>query len=335
MTRPPSGRHGKDIEDLIVDFSAEPPFALGRFSRDGQRPFDGVAVRGRVVPLQDTPAAGLAMFDDWERLVGILSNWSEDRLEDGVPVDELHTHAPVVPSQLFCSGANYREHVIELVVAQQIEQQPGEDREALRSRAAAAMDERAAHGRPYAFVGLPSAVCGPYDDVILPAYGTQHDWEVELGVVIGRTGRHVPRDKALGYVAGYTIVNDITARDLVFRPDIPGIGSDWLASKNSPTFFPTGPYVVPAAFVDPADLGLVLRLNGEVMQNGRTSDMIFDVARLIEYVSTFTELRPGDLLITGSPAGNGAHHGRYLQAGDLVESEITGLGTQRNRCVAG
>ena len=161
------------------------------------------------------------------------------------------------------------------------------------------------------------------------------DWELELAAVMGRRAWRVPRVEALAYVAGYTICNDITARDHVNRPDLGGIGTDWLAGKNWPTFFPTGPYLVPAAHAgDPMALEIQLWLNGQLMQHSTTADMMFDLGRLIEHASSIAELRPGDLLLTGSPPGNGVVHGRFLRDGDVMEAEITGLGRQRNRCVA-
>ncbi|MDT7598804.1 MAG: hypothetical protein QOK26_881 [Pseudonocardiales bacterium] len=318
-----------------------PDAGIGRFSGADGVVFLGAVLGQDVVPL-GTTSFGMAgddpavLFGQWDRLVAALSTWSRTGPPPGVtirPLRELAVHPPVSPERVFQSGANYRTHVIDLIVAQKIGQHDGEDPAALRARAAEAMDARAARGTPYVFLGLPSAITGSFDDVVLPARGTEHDWELELGVVIGRPAYRVHRDQALEHVAGYTIVNDVTTRDLVFRPDVPGIGTDWLASKNAPTFSPTGPFLVPAAFVDPAALRVRLRLNGEVMQDGPTSDMIFDVARLVEHTSAITELRPGDLLMTGSPAGNGAHHGRFLRPGDVMEGEITGLGTQRNRCV--
>jgi 2-keto-4-pentenoate hydratase/2-oxohepta-3-ene-1,7-dioic acid hydratase in catechol pathway len=184
-------------------------------------------------------------------------------------------------------------------------------------------------GRP------PFAAVVMGDDVILPDTGTEHDWELELAAVMGRRAYRVSRRDALGYVAGYTIVNDITTRDRVYRPDLPGIGTDWLAAKNAPTFLPAGAWLVPAAFAgDPMNLRITLSVNGEVMQDESTADMIFDVARLIEHTSFITEMLPGDLLLTGSPAGNGASRGRFLKPGDVMEGSITGLGSQRNRCVA-
>jgi 2-keto-4-pentenoate hydratase/2-oxohepta-3-ene-1,7-dioic acid hydratase in catechol pathway len=152
--------------------------------------------------------------------------------------------------------------------------------------------------------------------------------------VIGRAARRVGNEDAMRYIAGYTICNDITTRDLVYRPDLERIGTDWIRAKNRPTFLPAGPYLVPAAFIpDPSDLVITLRHNGVVRQDELAKDMIFDIPRLVSYASALVPLTPGDLLLTGSPAGNGAHWGVFLAAGDVMEAEITGLGRQRNTCV--
>jgi 2,4-didehydro-3-deoxy-L-rhamnonate hydrolase len=308
-------------------------FVLGRFRGQDGAAFAGVVVDEGVIP-QSVLLPGTDDID------GALANWTVTfaALADlvpgyprgeSLPLDSLEILPPVTPRQVFQSGANYRTHVIDLVAARE------GDTEEVRSRAAAMMDARARNDQPYVFIGLPGALCGPYDDVILPDTGAEHDWELELAVVMGRRVYRVSRDDALDYVAGYTIVNDITTRDRVFRPDLPGIGTDWLAGKNAPTFLPAGPWMVPAAFAgDPMKLRITLSLNGEVMQDESTADMIFDVARLIEHTSSITAMLPGDLLLTGSPAGNGASRGRFLRPGDVMEGTITGLGRQRNRCVA-
>jgi 2-keto-4-pentenoate hydratase/2-oxohepta-3-ene-1,7-dioic acid hydratase in catechol pathway len=177
-------------------------------------------------------------------------------------------------------------------------------------------------------------MCGAYDDVVLPVDGIQPDWELELAAVIGRRARRVTPEDALDVVAGWTIVNDLTLRERIFRRDAPALGADWLAAKNSPTFLPTGPVLVPRASVpDPGDLRLQLRLDGEVMQDESTKDMIFDVARIVAHCSSVATLLPGDLVLTGSPAGNGLPRGRLLRAGDVMDATITGLGAQSNRCV--
>ena len=188
---------------------------------------------------------------------------------------------------------------------------------------------------PFVFTGLPSAICGPYDDVVLPRDGEQPDWELELAAVIGRPTRRAAVSEALDAVAGWVIVNDLTLREKVFRREAGPLGADWLAAKNPPTFLPAGPVIVPrSAIPDPGDLRITLRLNGQVMQDESTKDMIFDVSRIIAHCSAVATLLPGDLVLTGSPAGNGLAHGRLLRPGDLMESTIAGLGSQANHCVA-
>jgi 2-keto-4-pentenoate hydratase/2-oxohepta-3-ene-1,7-dioic acid hydratase in catechol pathway len=208
-------------------------------------------------------------------------------------------------------------------------------REEAQALGAKLMDERVAIGEPYIFLGAASAVSGPYDDVVLPRRGEQHDWELELAAVIGIGGRQIPKEQALSHVAGYTIANDLTTRDLVYRPDLKAIGTDWLRAKNAPTFLPLGPWIVPAKFIhDPQSLAITLSVDGQLMQDATTADMIFDVATLVSYASSLVTLHPGDVILTGSPAGNGMHHRRFLKPGDVIEASITGLGAQRNLCVA-
>ncbi|WP_107430377.1 fumarylacetoacetate hydrolase family protein, partial [Streptomyces bobili] len=253
---------------------------------------------------------------------------------EGRPLSDFRVHAPVAPRQVFQSGANYRQHVIDLHVAHRA---PGDDRpeEERRAEAADIMDRRAAEDLPYVFIGLPSAITGPYDDVVLPAWAEKPDWELELAAVIGRPAHRVSVEDAHQHIAGYTIANDLTDRATVFRRDMPQIGTDWLRSKNAPGFTPLGPWIVPAeSIADTGDLRLTLRLNGETMQDESTKDMIFSVARMVSYASQSARLLPGDLVLTGSPAGNGMHWGRLLRDGDVMEGAVTGLGVQRTRCVA-
>ncbi|EKX62049.1 FAH family protein [Streptomyces ipomoeae 91-03] len=206
--------------------------------------------------------------------------------------------------------------------------------EEARAEIAAVMDRRAAEDLPYVFIGLPSTITGPYDDVVLPSWAKQPDWELELAAVIARPAHRVSVEEALEYVAGYTIANDLTDRATVFRRDMKAIGTDWLRCKNAPGFTPLGPWLVPAGSIaDPGDLRVTLKLNGETMQDESTKDMLFGVARLVSYISQTARLLPGDLVLTGSPAGNGIHWGRLLRDGDVMEGSITGLGVQRTRCV--
>lgn len=316
------------------------PFALGTF-RASAEPFAGLVVADQVLDLESVslplggsrPLTTRVLLEAWSDIRPLLTGL----LGSGGTWHDLATldvRPPVEPRQVIQAGANYRTHVIDLAV-QHAELSDGRTVQQVRDETAATMDRRAVDGVPYFFIGLPSAITGPYDDVELPGYSASHDWELELAAVIGRRAFRVDAASALGHVAAYTIVNDLTTRDLVFRRDMPEIGTDWFRAKNAPGFLPLGPYLVPAEFVgDPSVLQLTLRLNGSVMQDESTEDMIFDVAALVAHASQTTPLLPGDLVLTGSPAGNGMHHGRLLRDGDVMESMITGLGHQRTRCIA-
>jgi 2,4-didehydro-3-deoxy-L-rhamnonate hydrolase len=332
-------------------------FVLGTFSIAGAPPFAGLVLNGKVISLDallplsrqlKTPLKGIESIAefllDWEANITSLTTILNARamLEQEktrnlfMDMHSMKIHPPLDPPEILCSGANYRKHVVDLIVAQgggpQTEGMNAEDR---RAYAEKLMDERALRGTPYIFSKLPSSITGPLDPIILPSNAKQPDWELELAVIMGRSARHVPRADALRYVAGYSIANDITARDLVFRSDLKAMGTDWVSSKSAPTFTPFGPFLVPARFIgDPQNLNIRLKLNGQLMQDESTEDMIFDVSRLIEYASSIVQLCPGDVILTGSPAGNGAYYNRFLQPGDVIESSITGLGEQRNTCIA-
>ena len=324
---------------LVMPHSVSPagPFALGTF-RAGGREFAGLVLGDRVHPIDD--AAGLhlpsvrQLLEHWDAVRPELAARAEGRPDNGFALAAVDVLAPVEPRQIFQSGANYRTHVMDLAAA---DRKPGDTRSAeeVRAEIGRLQDERSRSGEPYVFTGAVSAMCGPYDDVVLPTGTSKNDFELELAAVIGRPARRVSRETALDHVAGYTIVNDITTRERVWRRDLPELGTDWFKAKNAPTFLPTGPFLVPAEFVDdPMDLQITLRLNGRVMQDESTKDMIFDVAQLVAYCSQVATLLPGDLLLTGSPAGNGMHWGRLLRPGDVMEAEISGLGMQRNGCIA-
>lgn len=319
---------------------ASAPFGIGLFETQDGTTFTGLVTGGEVFELdQLVPGATLgALLGRWrEGLVMLSDARARVRAGEGHPLDTLRPLPPVTrASQIFQSGANYRTHVLDLIDAAERrgDNSDGFDAEA-REQAREQLDKRAKSGRPFVFSGSVHALAGANDDVILPYDRHQHDWELELAAVIGFPGRRLTRENALDIVAGYTISNDLTTRDALNRPDGASLGLDWLAGKNAPTFLPTGPYIVPAEFVaDPQDLRIELKVNGSTMQDGSTADMLFNVAQIIEFVSQVTELRPGDLVLTGSPAGNGASHGVFLKPGDLIEGHITGLGAHRNRCVA-
>jgi 2,4-diketo-3-deoxy-L-fuconate hydrolase len=325
-------------------------FSLGTFSHQGGDRFAGMCIGDRVLPLHalytvaldcgaewPANASVLDLLQDWDRNLVVLRALRERisaQHTGEVPMSKLRVHPPVdLPRQVLCTGANYRKHVIDLTLDMGVGPQ-GLEGPALRKWAEDMMDERQAHGEPYVFPKLPSAITGAFDAVVLPATTLKPDWELELAVIIGRPARNVTRERALDYVAGYSIVNDVSARDLIARTDYKMLGTDWLRSKSAPSFMPFGPVLVPACFVpDAQDLRITLKLNGQTMQDESTADMLFDVARQIEYITAHVQLWPGDLVATGSPAGNGTHYNRFLREGDLMESSIEGLGSQRNACV--
>lgn len=181
---------------------------------------------------------------------------------------------------------------------------------------------------PVLFAKAVSAYCGPNDTVLIPRGSTKTDWEVELGVVIGKTANYVPDEAAaMDHVAGYCIVNDVSERDFQLHR-----GPTWIKGKSAKTFCPTGPWLVTRDEVpDPQNLAMTLKVNGEVRQSGNTNTMIFGVSHLVWYLSQFFVLEAGDLIATGTPpgVGMGMKPPQYLKPGDVMELEIEGLGQQR------
>ncbi|WP_413451923.1 fumarylacetoacetate hydrolase family protein [Georgenia phoenicis] len=215
--------------------------------------------------------------------------------------------APIArPGTIVCIGLNYRDHAAETGAAIPAE--------------------------PVVFMKAPNTMVGPHDDVLVPRGSTKTDWEVELGVVIGRRARYLgSREEAAGVIAGYATSHDVSEREFQLER-----GGQWDKGKSCETFNPFGPYLVPAEEVaDPQDLRMTLSVNGVTRQNGTTATMIFDVLECVRYLSQFMVLEPGDVVNTGTPAGValGLPDTPYLRAGDVVELEIEGLGAQRQRLV--
>ena len=180
---------------------------------------------------------------------------------------------------------------------------------------------------PIIFMKATSAIVGPNDDLLIPRGSEKTDWEVELGIVIGKTAKYVSEDDALDYVAGYCTLHDVSER--AFQIERAG---QWTKGKSCDTFGPTGPWLVTKDEVpDPQNLGMWLKVNGETMQDGSTRTMVYGVRHLVSYLSQFMSLQPGDIISTGTPpgVGMGMKPPRYLKAGDVVELGIEGLGTQK------
>ncbi len=185
---------------------------------------------------------------------------------------------------------------------------------------------------PIIFMKATSAIVGPDDDLLIPRGSQKTDWEVELGVVIGRTAKYVSEDEALDYVAGYCVINDVSER--AFQTERSG---QWTKGKSCDTFGPTGPWLVTKDEVaDPQNLSMWLTVNGEKVQDGSTRTMVYGVKYLVSYLSQFMSLHPGDIISTGTPpgVGMGMKPQRYLKPGDVVELGIEGLGTQRQNVKA-
>lgn len=185
---------------------------------------------------------------------------------------------------------------------------------------------------PVIFMKATSAIVGPNDDVIIPRGSEKTDWEVELGVVIGKTAKYVSEADALDYVAGYCVSHDVSER--AFQSERQG---QWTKGKSCDTFGPIGPWLVTKDEVaDPQNLGMWLKVNGETMQNGSSQTMVYGVANVVSYLSQFMSLHPGDVISTGTPpgVGLGMKPPRFLKAGDVVELGIEGLGTQKQIFVA-
>ncbi len=314
-------------------------FAVGTFapSSEPSRSFPAlVRPNGEVLDLSGRFHDTHQIFDDWTVNFAVLGDLSADAKQPVEQLTELRALPPLSHPNLLMAGANYKTHVAQMLTKNKFNQhnrKPGESDEDFFQRNYQMMEARAREGTPFFWTGLHSSLVGANDDIVLPVLGEQPDWELELGVVIGGTGRFLTPEEAPSLIAGYMIVNDLGTVDIFKRPDV-NWGYDWI-SKHQPTFKPAGPFIVPAQFVDlDQDVRIKLSVNGQVMQDWPVNDFVFNPAQYITYASERIHLQPGDLLCMGSPPGNGAHHGRFLQDGDIIDGEITFLGRQQNRCVA-
>jgi 2,4-didehydro-3-deoxy-L-rhamnonate hydrolase len=311
-------------------------FGIGTFEHGTKRFPALVHPDGRVADLSSRFRDTHEIFEDWARNFDVLVNVAAKPDAAQHDFSALRPLPPLSHPNLLCAGANYKTHVAQMLTKNKFNQHnrlPGESDDDFYQRNYAMMERRAKEGTPFLWFGLHSSLSGANDDLVLPVLGEQPDWELELGMVIGGTARHATIEQAERLIAGYVMVNDVGTVDLFRRTDIPW-GYDWI-SKSQPGFKVAGPFVVPAQFVSMKDpFQIRLKLNGKTMQDWPASDMIFGPAQLTAYASERVNLTPGDMIISGSPPGNGMHHGVFLKPGDVVDSEITYLGRQRNRCVA-
>ena len=293
---------------------------LCTFERSGEQQAGVIASDQTVVVLRDLVAGAPAQIvpfiaagaELWKR-VGERAA----KATGGAPLGKTTLHAPIPrPSRnVFCVGWNYAEHFAE-----------GKGK---RGESGPQLAPQEIPEYPSLFSKNPATVIGPDASIRFPApHSSQLDWEAELAVVIGEGGRDISEADAMRHVFGYTCANDVSVRDVQRRH-----GGQWFKGKNFDTHLPMGPWIVTPDELDPADLAIRSRVNGVTKQDSRTKYMVFKIPRLIAEISAGCELWPGDVIITGTPAGVGFARTppEFMKPGDIVEIEIEGIGTLRNR----
>jgi 2-keto-4-pentenoate hydratase/2-oxohepta-3-ene-1,7-dioic acid hydratase in catechol pathway len=267
-------------------------------------------------------ATVLGILEDWDKADEMLRDASTKAARDGKgqPLQQTQLRAPVLwPSAIYCAGANYSDHAAEM---------------AKRANRPPEPDPKSLGLKPWHFIKASRSLADPGATVSASHYTQKLDWEVELAAVIGKTAKNVSVEQALGYVAGYTAANDLSARDLSRRPHVSetsAFKSDWIGQKSFDGACPLGPWIVPAQDIpDPQNLAIKLWVNDVLKQDSNTGKMIFNIAEQISHLSMGMTLHPGDVILTGTPAGVGSARNEFLQPGDVVKIEIERVGTLTN-----
>ncbi len=313
------------------------PFKLGTFAKAGVASFAGIVLGDDdVINLKAAPNSVAltstdsidGLLEDWDANFAVLQKICETLQKEGRPgavkLASLRALPPVRrPGKMFYAAQNFQEHVDEML------------RAGMTPKEGSKFTGEKSTSEPYLFLKAPSTLCGANDDIAIPAGLKKIDWEAEIALVIGKPGKRIKAESALDHVAGWMTTNDVSARDLQIRADRPGLRSDWLNGKSHDNFAPTGPFLVPRAFVpDHKNLFIRLTVNGEIKQNGNTSQFIFTPEEQIEYASNILSLDSGDFFSCGTCGGVGQGTNTFLKVGDVMETEIEGLGKMRNRFVA-
>jgi 2,4-diketo-3-deoxy-L-fuconate hydrolase len=315
------------------------PFKLGTFAKPGVSPFVAIILGDDALALKPAQrASGRANLSSTDSIDGLLENWDANFAalqeivvfldKEGRPGAEKLTSLRVLspvgrPGKMFYAAQNFQEHVDEML------------RAGMSPTSGPRFTGEKSTTQPYLFLKAPSTLCGAFDDIAIPRELKKIDWEAEIALAIGKRGKRIKAERALEHVAGFMTTNDVSARDLQIRADRPGLRSDWLNGKSHDNFAPTGPFLVPRAFVpDHKNLFIRLTVNGEVKQNGNTSQFIFTPEEQIEYASNILSLETGDFFSCGTCGGVGQGTNTFLKAGDVMETEIESLGKMRNRFVA-
>ena len=303
------------VEDTAPTVAATAGFRLITYQGESG-PRAGIATGDTFVDAAN--ATGIA---EYVSVNTILTHWDAAQAQlasaagqgDVYPIAEATLLAPLRPVTIYCAGANYRDHVDNAYKASGLPPEP---------------DPHDMGLKPWHFIKPLSTVVG--NGATVSVVSAKLDWEAELAVVIGRPARHVTIENALDYVAGYTIANDLSARDLILRnvPDRSPFRYDWIGQKCFDGSCPLGPFLVPAASVpDPQALAIQLTVNGDIRQQSNTAKMLFNTAEQIAHLSSRLTLQPGDVILTGTPAGTGLESGEFLQSGDVIRIDIEGLGS--------
>jgi 2,4-diketo-3-deoxy-L-fuconate hydrolase len=307
------------------------PFKLGTFAKQGGKPFAAIVLGDNAIDLAAVGMAGSIddLLENWDANFSRLQEAVAKLEKQGVPssaakVASLRALPPVQhPGKMFYAAQNFPEHVDEMI------------RAGMTPAGGLKFTGEKSTSAPYLFLKAPSTLAGAYDDIAIPTGLKKIDWEAEIALAIGKPGKRIKAQRALDHVAGFMTTNDVSARDLQIRGDRPGLRSDWLNGKSHDNFAPTGPFLVPRAFVpDHKNLFIRLTVNGEIKQNGNTSQFIFTPEEQIEYASNILSLDSGDFFSCGTCGGVGQGTNTFLKAGDVMETEIESLGKMRNRFVA-
>ncbi len=309
-------------------------YTLGTFAQ-GNRTFVAVIVNGVAVDLSKAdpslPTDMKTLLERYDslrpRLASIAASAATSRPAHAYDVKSLKTLPPVMPQNILNAAVNYVEHAREMQGRSPNDMVPPAD----APKSIPGIWERRpgdTRHNPYVFPKPAGAVIADGETIRIPAGRDRVDWECELSIVIGRTASAVPVERAMDYVAGYTLQNDVSDRG--GRSDNRH-GSDWFIGKGHDTFAPLGPHIVPKEFVpDPQKLGITFTLSGKVMQDSNTDRMTHTVAELVSYVTHVLTLKPGDIIATGSPAGVGAARNVFMKPGDTSVCTIEGIGTLTN-----
>jgi 2,4-didehydro-3-deoxy-L-rhamnonate hydrolase len=319
-------------------------FKLGTFAKPDGKPFTAIVLDDTAVDLAQAAAAGgkklktesgapnpsiQDLLDSWDAnfatLQEIVSFLDKDGAKPGAaPVKSLNPKPPVArPGKMFYAAQNFQEHVDEMI------------RAGMSPTTGPKFTGEKSTTRPYLFLKAPSCLAGANDDIPVPSDVKKVDWEAEIACVISKRGKRIKGERALDHVAGWMTTNDVSARDLQIRTDRPGLRSDWLNGKSHDKFAPMGPFLVPKAFVDDhMKLFIRLTLNGAVKQNGNTSQFIFTPEEQIEYGSNILSVETGDIFVCGTCGGVGQGTHTFINVGDVMETEVEGLGKMTNKFVA-